>query len=69
MLRVILTKMNVILLLSSPSPVPNPSPKVGVQKKRKKMEFSQLGGGAFIFDNFSHFQKLISKHALNHAKM
>ena len=35
---------------------------------KKKWEFSHLGG-AFIFDIFSHFQKLISKHALNHAKM
>ena len=26
-------------------------------------------GGTFNFDIFSHFQKLISKHALNHAKM
>ena len=35
---------------------------------KKKCEFSHLGG-SFIFDIFSHFQKLISKHALNHAKM
>ena len=35
----------------------------------KKTGIFPLGGGAFIFYIFSRFQKLISKHALNHAKM
>ena len=33
----------------------------------KKSGNFPLWGGAFIFDIFSHFQKLISKHALNHV--
>ena len=37
---------------------------------KKKWEFSRLGeGGTLILDIFSHFQQLVSKHALNYAKM
>ena len=38
--------------------------------KKKKVGIFPLGGeGAFLFDIFSHFQKLIQKNPLNHPKM